>query len=272
MRHVGYDLLVCDLDGTLIDHSMALDPALVAAFKGAAARGLHISIATGRMPAAVDRYREELDIQTPVIYYNGALIRDPASGRDLLSHRLPPGILGRVVDVFANAPVHPLFFRDDRLYCLELSLAIRGFCENEGLRVHVIPDPEDFLRLGAFVKSLFIGPPDVLVVLRQDLEAVIGSDARLVRTASHYLELVPAAASKGSALSCLAEHLGVPLPRVVAVGDQDNDLDMICAAGLGVAMPGAPEAVRSAADWVAPPAADGGLLALLAAVLPDHFR
>jgi Cof subfamily protein (haloacid dehalogenase superfamily) len=269
---VGYDLLVCDLDGTLIDRSMALEPALVAAFKRAAARGLHVSIATGRMPAAVDRYREELDIQAPLIYYNGALIRDPASGRDLLSHQLPRGILRKAFHVFANAPVHPLFFRDDQLHCLELSLPIRGFCADEGLRAHVIPDPEDFLQQGAFVKALFIGDPDVLPIVREDLEGVIGSDAKLLRTASHYLELVPAAASKGSALSRLAEHLGVPLGRVVAVGDQENDLEMIRAAGLGVAMAHAPDAVRSAADRIAPAAADGGLLALFAEALADYFR
>jgi Cof subfamily protein (haloacid dehalogenase superfamily) len=268
---VGYDLLVCDLDGTLIDRSMALDPALAAALKRAAARGLRVSIATGRMPAAVDRYREELDIQAPLIYYNGALIRDPASGRELLSHQLPRGILGKVFGLVANAPIDPLFFRDDRLYCLERSLPIRSFCDDEGLRAHVIPDPDDFLGQGAFVKTLFIGHPDVLPIVRKDLEGVIGGEARLVRTASHYLELVPAAASKGSALARLAEHLGVPLERVVAVGDQENDLEMIRAAGLGVAMPHAPAGVRSAADRIAPTPADGGLLAFFADALSAYF-
>ena len=99
--HLGYDLLVCDLDGTLIDHSMTLEPALVRALQRAAERGLLISIATGRMPAAVDRYRDELGIRAPMILYNGALIRDPVSSRDLLSLTLPRGILGRAYEVFA---------------------------------------------------------------------------------------------------------------------------------------------------------------------------
>ncbi|HWO03790.1 MAG TPA: HAD family hydrolase, partial [Methylomirabilota bacterium] len=70
-----YDLLVCDLDGTLLDDSMQLDPALVEAFHRAAARGLAISLATGRMPAAADPYRDQLGITAPVIYYNGAVVR-----------------------------------------------------------------------------------------------------------------------------------------------------------------------------------------------------
>jgi Cof subfamily protein (haloacid dehalogenase superfamily) len=268
---VAYDLLVCDLDGTLIDQSMTLDPALVLAFKRAAVRGLGITIATGRMPASVDLYREELEIRLPLIYYNGALVRDPGGGPDLLALQLPRGVLAKALDVFAAAPVHPLFFRDERLYCLERSLPIRQFCDGEGLRAHVIPDPAEFLGLGAFVKCLFIGHPRDLALVRADLEGIIGDGARLVRTADSYLELLPAAATKGAALTHLAAHLGVPLGQVVAVGDQDNDVEMLEAAGLGVAMPHAPEGVRAVADRIAPLPADGGLVGLLAELMPDAF-
>jgi hypothetical protein len=267
---VGYELLVCDLDGTLIDHSLALEPALVAAFKRAAAAGLGITIATGRMPLSVDFYREALDIRLPVIYYNGGLIRD-AAGMELFRRELPRGILATVREVFSAAPVHPIFFRDEQLYCLDRTLPIRQFCDDEGLRAHVVPDPEDFLGLGAFMKGLFIGHRRDLVVLRADLEGLLGDDARLVHTAEHYLELLPVAATKGAALAHLAAHLGVSLDRVVAVGDHDNDLEMVEAAGLGIAMAHAPEFVRAIADRVAPAPADGGLLRLLAEVVPEYF-
>jgi len=268
---VNRDLLVCDLDGTLIDEKGTLDPALVAAFHRAASRGLLISLATGRMPQTADRYRDELAITAPMIFYNGALIRDPVSGQNLLSLVLPRGVLARAYEVFARAPVDPLFYRDERLYCLELSLPIRGFCDEEGLRANVIPDPARFLAQGAFVKGLFMGHPDVLPVLRQELDDIVGAEARLVRSHRRYLELLPANASKGHALAALAQHVGVPLERVVAVGDQENDLEMIRAAGAGVAMPRAPESIRVAADRVAPSPDDGGLLALFRELLPDYF-
>jgi len=268
---VSHDLLVCDLDGTLIDDSMALEPGLVAAFKRAAARGLHISIATGRMPIAVDRYREELDLRVPLIYYNGALVRDHEGGPDLLSHRLPRGVLARAFEVFADAPVHPIFFRDEQVHCLRVTPPVSSFCDDERLRPRLIPDPEEFLQLGAFAKAVFIGHPTDLALLRAELADVIGPDARLVQTASRYLELLPAAATKGAALCRLAAHLAVPLERVVAVGDQENDLEMIRMAGLGVAMPHAPLAVRAAADRIAPPPEEGGLLHLLAEIMPERF-
>ncbi|HYB41888.1 MAG TPA: Cof-type HAD-IIB family hydrolase [Candidatus Methylomirabilis sp.] len=265
------DLLVCDLDGTLLDASLTLDPALVRAFRRAADRGLLITIATGRMPAAVERYRDELGISVPMIFYNGALVRDHVAGHDLLTHTLPRGVLASAYGVFANAPVDPLFFRDERLYCLALSLPVRGYCDAEGLRAHVIADPPDFLGQGAFVKGLFIGHPQVLPVVRGELEEVVGGQARLLRTHTNYLELLPPAVSKGAAMRELAAHLGVPLDRVVAVGDEENDIEMLKWAGIGVAMSGASAAVRAAADRIAPTPAGGGLLALLRELLPQHF-
>jgi Cof subfamily protein (haloacid dehalogenase superfamily) len=265
-----YELLVCDLDGTLIGDSMTLEPALVQAFRGAAARGLTISLATGRMPAAADSYRDELGITAPVIYYNGAVVRGGDGGPDLVALTLPRGVLRRAWTVISQAPVHPIFYRDDRLFCAERTLAVRRYCAAEGLTVDVIEDPE-FLGLGAFIKSLLIGHPRDLDVVREELTPIVTEHGRLVRTRPDYLEIIPVEASKGAALARLAAHLGVPIGRVVAVGDQENDLEMLREAGVGVAMPHAPEPVRRAADRVAPLPAEGGLLRALGELFPGHF-
>jgi len=137
--------------------------------------------------------------------------------------------------------------------------------------LEVIDAPEDFLRLGGFAKTLFIGHPACLPIVRADLSGIVGEGARLVATRRDYLEIIPAGATKGTALRVLAEHLGIPLEETIAVGDQENDLEMIEAAGLGIAMPQAPEGVRKAARQVAPSDAEGGLLALFREILPQHF-
>lgn len=268
---MGWDLLVCDLDGTLVPKKAGLDPALVAGFHLARGRGLRIALATGRMPPGAERFRVELGLTDPCIFYNGALIRDHEEGRDLFSLTLPRGLLAEIYPVFSHAPVHPLIYRDDRLYCLEHTLPVQEYADEQRLPVELIPDPKEFLRQGAFVKSLFIGHPATLALLRAELEAAVKPDARLMMTRADYLELIPAAASKGVALNRLCEHLGVPLRRTIAVGDQENDLEMIEAAGLGVAMPDAPELVRAAAGRVAPAARDGGLLALFRELMPERF-
>ena len=268
---MGYRLLVCDLDGTLLDNPPDLDPALVDGLRRAMERGLIFSIATGRMPPGTVRYRDEIGVTAPMVFYNGALVRDHEAGRDLMTLTLPRGILWQTHDVFAHAPVDPLFYRDDQLYCLAESFPVRTYSRVQGVPLEVIESPGDFLRMGGFVKSLLIGHPASLPAVRSLLEAVVGDTARLVMTRSDYLEMIPPAASKGSALRFLAGHLGVPLEETVGVGDQENDLEMITAAGLGIAMPRAPEAVRKAAGRVAPPDEQGGLLALFTEVMPEYF-
>jgi len=268
---MSYRLLVCDLDGTLLGDSPDLDLDLVDGLQRAMERGLLFTIATGRMPPGTDRYRDELGVTVPMIFYNGALVRDHEGGRDLLTLTLPRGILWRVHDVIAHAPVDPLFYRDDQLYCLVESFAVHRYAEEQRVPLEVIDAPGDFLRMGGFVKSLLIGHPAVLPTVRAELEAMVGNTARLVMTRTNYLEIIPSVASKGAAIRFLAGHLSVPLTETIGVGDQENDLEMIEAAGLGIAMSCAPETVRQAAGRVVPSDEQGGLLALFTEILPQYF-
>jgi Cof subfamily protein (haloacid dehalogenase superfamily) len=263
--------LVLDLDGTLLHAGLELDPAQVKALHRAIERGLTVTLATGRMPQAAAPYVAELQVTAPVILYNGALVRDPVTGGDLLSLELPPGLPWKAYQSFANAPVHPIFYRDDRLYCLELTQPIVAYCRERRLTALPVDEPQSFLQLGSFVKCLFIGHPADLRLLREELASLVGAEAHLVNSHPHHLELLPAGVSKGAALRFVARHLGVPLSRVIAVGDEENDLEMLREAGLGIAMAHAPEAVRAAADRVAPAADAGGLLALLTELCPERF-
>lgn len=266
-----FELLVLDLDGVVLDSGMRIDQALEAGVRRAVGRGLRVTLATGRMPQGARPYWERLQISTPLILYNGALVWDAAAGAALYTRTLAPGLPWETYPLYANAPVEPLFFSGDSVFCLEKSNSVVTYCKEQALEAVEVGDRAAFLRDGSFVKCLFIGHPATLAVLREEMAPAVGT-ARLVLSRSNYLELLPAGASKGEALRFLAGHLGIPIERVIAVGDQENDLEMIRAAGLGVAMPDSPPHVRAAAARVAPSQAAGGLAVLLAEVCPDHFR
>jgi hypothetical protein len=72
----------------------------------------------------------------------------------------------------------------------------------------------------------------------------------LVFSEETYMEIIPSGSSKGVALQFVAQHLGIPLGAVIAVGDNLNDLEMIQVAGLGVAMGNAPDELKAHADFV----------------------
>src|SRR5207253_9598636 len=85
-------LIALDLDGTLIDDDLVLRPRTVAAIAAARARGVAVSIATGRMTTSALPYARELGLTDPIVAYQGALVRairpagDERPGR-ILAHR-----------------------------------------------------------------------------------------------------------------------------------------------------------------------------------------
>ena len=81
-------------------------------------------------------------------------------------------------------------------------------------------------------------------------ERLAGLPVELAESEDASLELSPAGADKGSGLLALAELLGIPRAATIAVGDAENDLPMLRAAGLGVAMGNATDAARAAANVV----------------------
>src|SRR5205814_1258003 len=127
--------------GPLLHSLLSLEPAVALALQRAGARGLLISLAAGRMPAAVARYRDELGIRAPMILYNGALLRDPVNSRDLLSLTLPRGILGNAYEVFAHAPWNRHSYRATGSTASARICPFRATSMHGGRARHVVPTP-----------------------------------------------------------------------------------------------------------------------------------
>jgi hydroxymethylpyrimidine pyrophosphatase-like HAD family hydrolase len=84
------------------------------------------------------------------------------------------------------------------------------------------------------------------------LQARFAGRLCIVRSFPRFVEATNLAATKGQALKFLAHKLGVAQDETMAIGDNDNDADMVAWAGLGVAMGNASDAVRKVADYIAP--------------------
>jgi hypothetical protein len=80
----------------------------------------------------------------------------------------------------------------------------------------------------------------------------------VVRSSNVLIEVFPVNVSKGHALAALADHLGVSQSEVMAIGDHDNDIEMLAWAGLGVVMGNGSEAAKAVAQVIAPPIDEDG--------------
>jgi Cof subfamily protein (haloacid dehalogenase superfamily) len=259
----GYRLLVTDIDGTLVPESKAVPPGVAAAVRAAQARGVRVCLATGRMWEAARPFAEAVGADPPAILYNGALVYDFAAGRTLWSVRLPLETARRVLPVIRSFPqVSPQLYVHGRVYAERMTPHVELYARRERLAVEIAPAFDGLLNEDP-VKILVVGARPDLEALSRALAALPGTPVNQVFSQQDYLEILPADVSKGVALPVLARAVGVPLEQVVAVGDNLNDLAMVQAAGMGVAVEGSPPELLAAADWVCPPPEREGLRVLI---------
>lgn len=253
-----YRLVVADIDGTLVTPDRQITTRVLAAVRTAQGRGVRVLLATGRIWASARPYFERLGADPPAILYNGGLVYDFVAGQELRRVHLDSAGARGVLEILREVPeVQPHLYAGDRVYTGRINEWTERYQRKDGLQVDAVGDLVAFL------------PPDPMKILiigaRADLERAadrirtLPGPLTMVFSEETYLEILPAGSSKGAALQFVAEQLEIPLSAVVAVGDNLNDLEMIRAAGIGVAMGNAPEALKAAADDVAPANDEEGL-------------
>lgn len=252
-------LIALDVDGTLLDSRGQIRPRVEQAIRAAMTSGREVVLATGRRIQSVAPIAQRLGV-TRLILVDGAVIYDLERAEALYEQTLRPSDLRRAVDLLRETPLPPILFE---------SPAVRGRIlaapsEHDnppttsylGWRPEVVRLPwADLPRIKRVVEVIAMGSPE-LVERAGALAAAAGPFGVVVWPASlagyHHptVTISPSGATKGSALAWLAVHLGIAPEETMSVGDFENDLSMILAAGIGVAMGNAVEAVRNAAHAI----------------------
>jgi len=242
-------LIALDLDDTLLDHAKKISPRARAAIRSAVQQGVAVTLATGRMYCSALPYALDLDLDIPLITYDGALIKCCQSGETLAHRPLEVQTAAQVLALFKERGWYIQAYVDDVLYVKERDEKARFY---EGASaVAAVPIGERLYSLeGAPTKLFSIAEPQELLEICATVKAMFADRLHVVLSSSNYLEMINPAVNKGAALAFLAERLGVKQSEVMAVGDSQNDLEMIEYAGWGVAMANAREEVKSAANAV----------------------
>lgn len=245
----AWKMLALDLDGTLLRDDLSVDPRDKAALERARKGGVEVTLLTGRMLPSIWPYLRDLQITAPVVLYNGALIHDPRIGHQTILGRLPARLAAQLLSLAGHRPVDAQLYLGEELLIGRETHAQRAFLNKERLSARSVDDLAASVSDDP-IKLLFMGEPEVLDELEARWGPLVAGEARLVRSQPGYLECLAPNVSKGLALKVLAGSLKIPLERVIAVGDQPNDVEMLQEAGLGVAVANAHQACREAADVV----------------------
>lgn len=245
-------LIALDLDGTLLTNDKTISEKTKKVIQKAREEGHIVMIATGRPFRSSEVYYNELSLDTPIVNFNGAFVHHPRDQKWGIYHSpLEVNIAKEIVEACSSFQFHNIIAEviDDVYfhYHDENLLKIFGFGEPN-------------ITTGDLRNYLTVSPTSLLIhtdeqhvkAIQNHLSSVHAEviDHRSWTAPWHIIEIVKFGLSKAVGLKKAADYFQIPPKRIIAFGDEDNDLEMLDYAGYGIAMGNAIDEVKSVANEV----------------------
>jgi len=243
-------LLAIDLDGTLLNDRLEIHPDDQAAVRAAAAAGVQVVLATGRMFRSSLPYAQELGLDGPIINYQGAVVRDIATSEVLYRCELTLPMQQRVLAFAEPRDLHVNVYIDEEVYTARARPEADLYARIAMAPYHVVGPLSAWIHQDATKMVLVDLDPARVAQKMTDLQAWMDGVARVTVSLAWFVEVINPEVSKARALAMIADRLRVQQQDVCAIGDNKNDSDMIAWAGFGVAMGTAPAEVKQIARFV----------------------
>ena len=249
-------MIFLDLDGTLMDDQKKVPENNRNAIKEALQMGHKVIICTGRPLCSAKKLFPLLDMEQKGCYaitYNGGLIYDIYHQKTLFQKTLP---LEYVRYIFQKAKEYDIYmqtYSEDEVLCHEDMPEGLAYSTRLKIERRIVPDVFEVLGTEAPCKTLAIAKGydrKKLEAFREVFTEWAEDKVDLFFSCYEFLEFVPKGISKGAAIRFLAEYLHIPVENTIAVGDAENDIPMIEAAGLGVVMKNADDDIKIYADYI----------------------
>ena len=261
-----YRLIAMDLDGTLNNDRKRIDPPTVDALMDAQRRGIRLLLASARPLPGLYRERDALDLASHrglLMAYNGGAIVDAATGDQLSRTAMPMQDARRVLRMLESMPVTPILDDGRVFYVTDRGgFKVDYECRNNRMDCVEVPNLADWLSF-APCKILMSADPGRIKAIQAQIAAGLPDGLTVVQTAPFYLEVIPSSVNKGVGLLAACRAIGADPAEAIAFGDSENDIEMLRAAGVGVAMANADDDVKAAADRVTLSNNENGIAAAL---------
>ena len=244
-----FKLAAVDLDGTLLGPDHAISDANALAVQRLQRAGAQVVLASGRHFHSMRKYVRALPGVEWVVSCQGGEVSD-ANRTTILSRQfLPAVVVAQTMESGLAQGFSTVAYAVEGVFTDSASDFEMDFYTDLAGQRPVILKRGELLARDIF-KVIWMGEPDD--VSQIPLMEMASLPIQAVRTNSRFLEFMPAAVSKGSALATLALHLGVEPATAVVFGDGENDIPMFEWAGLSVAMPHGWPLARARAKFVSP--------------------
>jgi Cof subfamily protein (haloacid dehalogenase superfamily) len=245
-------MIALDLDDTLLRSDLTISFRTRNAIKRAEGAGIIVVLASGRIPAALEQFSRLLGMHKRpgyLICNNGTMIQESHTGSLIYEIRIPPKTALIAYDLAAAEGFPVQLYEDDVMYISRPNEFAEYDRKLTGLRQVVVENFRSMVAAGVY-KLLIPGDPMILKPLEALLRTCIGEESTLFTSKPYFLEILPPATDKGTALAWVAERAGIPREAVLAIGDSMNDEAMIRWAGISVAMVNGDDRIKNIAAMV----------------------
>ncbi len=250
-------LLVTDVDGTLLNSKREISPRNRAALIAAESKGIIICYATGRLNPSLRPIKDHIGVPAHTVTCNGAHA-ELADGTVIYSQSLTNEARDFVLDFAESRSISTNIYQPNRV----LTAAESPFIDLYRSRVAAFPDVIGWqaMRTEIATKMIFIDHPESNAQHREELTL---SQAKyhfdLTVSEPEYLEFLPKNVNKRSALIALTTHLKINQSEVAAIGDFENDIEMVSWSGYSGAMGSGSPKLKAVAKQIMPGNDDDGL-------------
>lgn len=247
-------ILFTDLDGTLLNDERNISYQNKQAIQKALDQNHKIVITTGRpLPSAL-LLIEELGLTKEgcfAITYNGGLIYDCGTKKAIAKSTLPLEYVYHIFDIAKAHGVHCHTYTDECVLSEHLTKELERYCENIKIQYEIIEDIKS-APIESPVKAIMIdfGGKEHLEKIKEELKSWCVGKVNCHFSNPYLLEFGPLKATKGNALTFLCDYLNIPIERSIAAGDEENDISMLQAAGIGVVMANASDQIKEYGDYI----------------------
>lgn len=254
---MAYQVIAFDLDGTLLNSQGNILPASKRAIQRAREQGINVVFVTGRHHTAAKPYYHEVDLDTPIICCNGTYLYYPQTDEVKFANPLSSEQCHKVIDIADKFDTHLLMYSRDAMNYTRLNPHMEKFTQ---WVMNCRPEVRPNVRLITDFREIIDNPKENIWKFvinspdRQAMENAVSAlpDSEFSCEWSWFdrVDVANIGNSKGARLLDLLKLWNVEPQNVIAFGDNHNDISMLTAVGLSVAMGNAEEAVKAQAKRV----------------------
>lgn len=242
-------ILVSDMDGTLVGSNREVSKKNRDAIKYFTERGGKFTVATGRMVQSVEEFVSDLHIKCPTMLHNGAKIYDFSNGNVIAEHFIEEDRKEAVKKAYELMPnIGIEIFSNEVVYVYRSCKFTERYKRHNFNVVYELPE---HVWKENWTKVLLIGEKDELDKVEELYKDKLDK-GNAFRSGTNYFDIVANNMTKGRALKELVEALNIDPSKVIAVGDNMNDIEMIQEAKYGFCVENGLDVVKEVADYIAP--------------------